>query len=90
MRQTLIYRGEDGYWIAECPSLPGCISQGQTREEAIENIREALALYIEALEADNLPVPEETFGYLSWRDETFGRRTIDELVDVIRVYEKTQ
>jgi predicted RNase H-like HicB family nuclease len=61
MRQTLIYRGEDGYWIAECPSLPGCISQGETRMEAIENIREAIALYIEALEADQLPVPEETF-----------------------------
>jgi predicted RNase H-like HicB family nuclease len=52
MRQTLIYRGEDGYWIAECPSLPGCISQGKTRAEAIENIREAIALYIEALEAE--------------------------------------
>ena len=61
MRQTLIYRGEDGYWIAECPSLPGCISQGQTRQEAIANIREAIALYIEALEEDNLPVPPETF-----------------------------
>ncbi len=61
MRQTLIYRGEDGYWIAECPSLPGCISQGASREEAIENIREAIALYIEALEADHLPVPPETF-----------------------------
>lgn len=61
MRQTLIYRGEDGYWIAECPSLPGCISQGKTRAEAIENIREAISLYIEALEADGLPVPEETF-----------------------------
>jgi predicted RNase H-like HicB family nuclease len=61
MRQTLIYRGEDDYWIAECPSLPGCISQGQTREEAIENVREAIALYIEALEEDNLPVPPETF-----------------------------
>lgn len=61
MRQTLIYRGEDDYWIAECPSLPGCISQGQTREEAIENIREAITLYIEALEEDNLPVPPETF-----------------------------
>ena len=58
MRQTLIYPGEDGYWVAECPSLPGCISQGQTREEAIENIREAIALYIEALEADGLPVPK--------------------------------
>ena len=56
MRQTLIYRGEDGYWIAECPSLPGCLSQGRTRAEAIENIREAIALYIEALEADGLPV----------------------------------
>ena len=41
MRQTLIYRGEDGYWTAGCPTLPGCISQGQTRQEAIENIREA-------------------------------------------------
>lgn len=61
MRQSLIYRGEDDYWIAECPSLPGCISQGQTREEAIENIREAITLYIEALEEDNLPVPPETF-----------------------------
>jgi len=61
MRQNLIYRGEDDYWIAECPSLPGCISQGQTREEAIENVRETIALYIEALEEDNLPVPPETF-----------------------------
>jgi predicted RNase H-like HicB family nuclease len=61
MRQTLIHRGEDDYWIAECPSLPGCISQGQTREEAIENIREAIVLYIEALKEDNLPVPPETF-----------------------------
>lgn len=57
MRQTLIYRGEDGYWIAECPSLPGCLSQGRTRAEAIENIREAIELYIEALEADGLPAP---------------------------------
>jgi predicted RNase H-like HicB family nuclease len=64
MRQTLIYRGEDGYWIAECPSLPGCISQGQTRQAAIANIREAIALYIEALEEDNLPVPPETFDAL--------------------------
>lgn len=61
MRQTLIYRGEDDFWIAECPSLPGCISQGQTRVEAIENIREAIQVYIEALEADDLPVPEDTF-----------------------------
>ena len=57
MRQVLLYPGEDGYWVAECPSLPGCISQGTTKEEATRNIREAIALYIEALEDDGLPVP---------------------------------
>ena len=61
MRQVLIYPGEDGFWIAECPSLPGCISQGETREEAIRNVREAIDLYIDALQADNLPVPNDTF-----------------------------
>ena len=38
MRQVVIYPGEDGYWIAECPSLLGCVSQGKTRHEAIANI----------------------------------------------------
>lgn len=61
MRQVLIYPGEDGFWVAECPSLPGCISQGETREEAVANIREAIELYIEALVEDDLPVPEEHF-----------------------------
>jgi predicted RNase H-like HicB family nuclease len=61
MRQVIIYPGEDGYWVVECPSLPGCISQGKTREEAIVNIREAIRGYIAALEEDNLPVPEERF-----------------------------
>ena len=61
MRQVLIYPGEDGFWVAECPSLPGCISQGQTRTEAVENIREAIDLYIEVLEEDDLPVPQENF-----------------------------
>ena len=61
MRQVLIYPGEDGYWVAECPSLPGCVSQGGSRDEAILNIREAIALYIEALEEDGLPVPAEKF-----------------------------
>ena len=59
MRQVVIYRGEDGYWVAECPSLPGCISQGETREAAITNIREAITGYIAALEQDGLPVPED-------------------------------
>jgi predicted RNase H-like HicB family nuclease len=61
MRQVIIYSGEDGYIIAECPSLPGCISQGQTREEAVTNIKEAINGYIAALEEDGLPVPEENF-----------------------------
>ena len=59
MRQVLLYPGEDGYWVVECPSLPGCISQGRTRQEAVANIKEAIALYIESLEEDGMPVPED-------------------------------
>ena len=59
MRQVLIYPGEDGYWVVECPSLPGCVSQGITREEAISNIREAIREYIASLEEDGMPVPED-------------------------------
>jgi predicted RNase H-like HicB family nuclease len=61
VRQVVIYPGEDGYWVAECPGLPGCISQGTSREEAIANIREAIHEYVAALENDNLPVPAERF-----------------------------
>lgn len=61
MRQVLVYPGEDGYWVAECPSLIGCVSQGATRQEAIANIKDAIAGYIIALEEDGLPVPEEHF-----------------------------
>lgn len=60
-RRVILYPGEDGYWVIECPSLPGCVSQGKTREEAIENIKEAIALYIESLEAHGDPIPEETY-----------------------------
>ena len=61
MRQIVIYPGEDGYWVAECPSLPGCITQGQTREEVIANARDAIHEYVAALEEDRLPIPEEHF-----------------------------
>jgi len=61
MRQVIIYPGEDGYWVAGCPSLPGCISQGKTKEEAFTNILEAIEGYIEALKEDNLSIPEEHF-----------------------------
>jgi predicted RNase H-like HicB family nuclease len=64
MRQVIIYPGEDGFWVAECPSLPGCVSQGESRDRAIGNIREAIEGYILALQADNLPVPEERFDAL--------------------------
>lgn len=60
MRHMFLYRGEDGYWVAECPSLPGCVTQGDTRESAIANAREAIRGYIRALEDDHLPVPAET------------------------------
>jgi predicted RNase H-like HicB family nuclease len=61
MRQVLIYPGENGDWVAECPSLPGCVSQGTSREEAISNVKEAIQGYIESLEEDGLPVSAERF-----------------------------
>ncbi len=61
MRQIVVYPGEDGWWVAECPSLPGCVSQGKTKEEAIENAKEAIRGYIIALEEDNVVVPEDKF-----------------------------
>ena len=66
MPQVLIYPGEDEYFVAECPSLPGCISQGRTREEAISNVREAIQGYIASLEQDTLPVPPERFDTLDF------------------------
>jgi predicted RNase H-like HicB family nuclease len=59
MRHVLVYPGEDGYWVAEVPSLPGCISQGKTRDEAVENIKEAIELYLEVLKEDGQPIPED-------------------------------
>jgi predicted RNase H-like HicB family nuclease len=45
--KVVMKRGEDGYFVANCPSLRSCWSQGKTREEALQNIREAIALYLE-------------------------------------------
>lgn len=64
MRQVIVYPGEDGFWVAECPSLPGCVSQGESREQAIVNIREAIEGYILALQDDKLPIPPEHFDAL--------------------------
>ena len=55
--RVLIEQDEDGAHVAEVPSLPGCISQGSTRAEALENIRGAIALYLESLEVHGDPIP---------------------------------
>jgi len=60
MRQVIIYPDpEDGGFVAEVPSLPGCVSQGETREEALANVREAIDLWIESAKGLDLPVPED-------------------------------
>jgi predicted RNase H-like HicB family nuclease len=59
MRRLNFRHREDGYWLVECPSLPGCISQGETKEEALANINEAIEQYIELLEDEGRPVPED-------------------------------
>lgn len=59
MRHELMWQDENGDWIAEVPSLPGCISDGKTREEALQNVKEAIDLYIESLEARGKPVPKD-------------------------------
>jgi predicted RNase H-like HicB family nuclease len=58
-RRVILYPGEDGYMVAEVPSLPGCISQGKTREEALANIQEAIALHVEVLQERGEPLPDD-------------------------------
>jgi len=55
--RVIVEQDESGWFVAECPSLPGCISQGKTREDALVNIREAIEGYIESLEKHGDPVP---------------------------------
>jgi predicted RNase H-like HicB family nuclease len=59
MRQVIMYPGEDGYIVVTCPSLPGCISQGKTEEEALANIKEAIDLWIEDAVSHGEDVPED-------------------------------
>ena len=49
---------EDGVFVAECPALPGCISQGKTRDEAMANIRDAIQGYVKSLKKHGEPIPE--------------------------------
>ena len=55
--RILIEQDEDGVFVAECPSLPGCVSQGKSREEALANVRDAIKGYLESLKKHNEPVP---------------------------------
>jgi len=55
--RVLIEQDEDGIFVVEVPSLPGCISQGETRAEALKNIQEAIGVYLESLKAHDEPVP---------------------------------
>jgi predicted RNase H-like HicB family nuclease len=61
MRQVIIFPDhEDGGWVAEVPSLPGCISQGDTREEAIKNVRDAIDTWIDGAKSVGMAIPEDS------------------------------
>ena len=55
--RIILEQDEDGIFVAECPSLPGCISQGKTRKEAIKNIKDAIQGYLESLKKHDEPIP---------------------------------
>jgi len=58
--QVTLDRDEDGMWVAECPSVPGCVSQGSTKAEAVKNIREAIRLCLEVRAERGMPLTVET------------------------------
>lgn len=57
--QVTLDRDEDGVWVAECPAVPGCVSQGRTKEEAISNIGEAIVACLEVRAEQGLPLTVE-------------------------------
>lgn len=62
MRQVVLYPDlEDGGWIAEVPSLPGCLSQGESKEEAIANVRDAIDTWIDGMQAAGQSIPDDSF-----------------------------
>ena len=61
MRQVLLYPDhEDGGWVVEVPSLPGCLTQGATREEALENARDAIDCWVAGAQSVGMAVPEDS------------------------------
>jgi len=57
---VIVDRDEDGVWVIECPSIPGCVSQGVTKQEALANIKEAIQLCLEVRAERGLPLTVET------------------------------
>ncbi|MBI4452685.1 type II toxin-antitoxin system HicB family antitoxin [Candidatus Woesearchaeota archaeon] len=59
--RVIVEEDEDGMFVAECPTLPGCISQGRTRKEALANIKDAIKGYIQSLKKHNEPIPHSVY-----------------------------
>jgi predicted RNase H-like HicB family nuclease len=57
---TTLQQDEDGVWVAECPAIPGCVSQGKTREEASRNLKEAMQSCLEVRKEKGMPLTVET------------------------------
>ena len=76
--RIIVEQDEDGMFIAECPALPGCVSQGKTRAEAVRNITDAIQGYLESLKKHNDPIPppisEEIVEVLDKIPYYFGQR----------------
>jgi len=66
-------RDEDGIWIVECPAIPGCVSQGQTKQEAIENVKDAIRLCLEVRAERGLPLTEDGREYVLVEIDDFER-----------------
>ena len=61
-RQLLVQQDEDGVFVVECPTLPGCVSQGRSRNEALANIQDAISGYLESSRKHNEPIPPSIQG----------------------------
>ena len=59
--RVIVETDEDGMYAAECPTLPGCVSQGKTRQEALKNIKDAIKGYLQSLKKHNEPIPHSIF-----------------------------
>ena len=59
--RVIIQKDEEGIFVVECPTLPGCISQGKTRQDALKNIKDAIKGYLKSLKKHNEPVPPSIY-----------------------------